>query len=116
MKKLFSITLLAVTMAAFGQTPIAHPEIAGYYATNSFTVQKTDKITIVGTVILKGDTYIIHGTSGNSGEATDYYPSNLTRNFKEEGLRVTLEATLDPIPEGVKLAGKPITIISIQKL
>lgn len=116
MKKLFSIALFAVTFTAFGQSPAVGEEIAGYYASDNFTINNQEKVNIVGTFILKGDAYFIHGTAGNSTEIMDYYPSNLTRMYKVAGLRVSLEATLDPIPDGVKLAGTPITIISIQKL
>jgi len=116
MKKLFSIALFAVTFTAFGQSPVVGEEIAGYYASDNFTINDQEKVSIVGVVMLKGDEYIIHGTAGNSTEVMDYYPSNLTRMFKVDGLRVSLEATLDPIPDGIKLAGTPITIISIQKL
>lgn len=117
MKKVLFTMLIAITVSAFGQTSSFGGEIAGYYSSGDFKNSKSDvSITIIGTVMLKGDIWVIHGSTGANGEVQDYYPGNLTRAFKKDGLRVSVNATLDPIPEGVRLAGTPITIVTIEKL
>lgn len=115
MKKIMSIALFAVSFAAFGQSSSINNELAAYYVSDHFNAV-AEKVTIVGTVALKGDVWVIQGAAGNGSQMQDYYPSNLGRDFKVDGMRVSVEATLDPIPAGVKLAGTPITIITIQKL
>ncbi len=117
MKPIFSIVLLAISMNAFGQILGFGGDMSGYYSKTSFSPTQTfESITIIGTLMLKNDIWIIHGTTGNAGDLQDYYPGNLTKPFMVDGLRVSVNATLDPIPEDVKMAGKPITIVTIQKI
>lgn len=111
------VMLASITMHAFGQGTEFEGNIAGYYGTSNFSgSESSETVTIIGTVMLKGDLWVIHGTAGNTGGVHDYYPSNLTKPFKVDGLRVSLSAIMDPIPDGVRLAGTPITIIEIIKL
>lgn len=74
-------------------TPLVKPDVSGK-----------------GTVVLKGDIWIIR-TTGPDG--TDYLPTNLEKSFQVDGKSVTFEANLDEIPPGVRMAGRPITLISI---
>lgn len=68
-------------------------------------------ISAKGTIVDKGDIWVIR-TTGPDG--TDYLPSNLAAAFKVDGKLVTFEANFDEIPSGVRMAGKPITLISIK--
>ena len=74
-------------------------------------LSKTETVTIVGTVMLKGGSWVIYGIDSRNGEAQDYYPKNLKQAYKIEGQKVKVEATLDPIPENVRFVGAPITIV-----
>ncbi len=117
MKKILFTLLVALTVNAFGQISNSGGEIAGYYSNSDFSPAEKDvSVTIIGTVMLKDDVWVIHGTTGSNDAVQDYYPGNLTKPFKIDGLRVSVNATLDPIPEGVRMAGTPITIVTIQKL
>lgn len=64
-----------------------------------------------GTIVQKGDIWVIR-TTGSEG--TDYLPSNLTKAFQVDGKAVTFEANLDEIPPGVRMAGRPVTLVSIK--
>lgn len=64
-----------------------------------------------GTIVQKGDIWVIR-TTGSEG--TDYLPSNLTKTFQVDGKVVTFEANLDEIPPGVRMAGRPVTLVSIK--
>ncbi len=64
-----------------------------------------------GTIVQKGDIWVIR-TSGPDG--TDYLPNNLSDAFKVDGKLVTFEANMTPQPKGVRMAGRPITLISIK--
>ncbi|MBK9454117.1 MAG: hypothetical protein IPO24_00350 [Bacteroidetes bacterium] len=64
-----------------------------------------------GTIVQKGDIWVIR-TTGSGG--TDYLPSNLDDKFKVDGKEVTFTANLLPIPKGVRMAGNPITLVSIK--
>lgn len=64
-----------------------------------------------GTIVQKGDIWVIR-TTGSEG--TDYLPSNLTKAFQVDGKTVTFEANLDEIPPGVRMAGRPVTLVSIK--
>ncbi len=64
-----------------------------------------------GTIVQKGEIWVIR-TTGTGG--TDYVPSNLDDKFKVDGKIVTFEANLLPIPKGVRMAGNPITLVSIK--
>lgn len=64
-----------------------------------------------GTIVQKGEIWVIR-TSG--AEGTDYLPSNLGNAFKVDGKSVSFEANLDEIPPGVRMAGRPITLVSIK--
>ena len=64
-----------------------------------------------GTIVQKGDIWVIR-TAGSEG--TDYLPSNLTKAFQVDGKAVTFEANLDEIPPGVRMAGRPVTLVSIK--
>jgi|GEM_PF-2876469 len=116
MKNLLLLCILSVAATLQGQLPNSNSEIAVNYVSDHFNAPVSETVNIVGTVMLKGEEFIIHGTAGSATEVMDYYPSNLSRDFKVDGMRVALEATLDPIPDGVKLAGTPITIITIKKI
>jgi len=74
------------------------------------TVVKVD-LSGKGTIIQKGEIWVIR-TTGTGG--TDYVPSNLGDKFKVDGKVVTFEANLLPIPKGVRMAGNPITLVSIK--
>ena len=64
-----------------------------------------------GTIVQKGDIWVIR-TTGTGG--TDYLPNNLDDKFKVDGKVVTFEANLLPIPKGVRMAGNPISLVSIK--
>ena len=72
-----------------------------------------ESITIVGTIMLKGGSWVIYGTDSQNGEAQDYYPKNLKQAYKIEGQKVIVEAKLDPIASNIRYVGAPITIIRI---
>ncbi len=71
-------------------------------------------ITGTGTMVKKGTDIWVIRTTGPDG--TDYLPSNLKSQFKTEGIEVSFKANLEPIPPGVRLAGKPISIVTIRKI
>jgi hypothetical protein len=68
----------------------------------------------IGVMMLKGDTWIIREGQGNA--VIDYYPINLTDEYKLEGQEVVFEAILGKIPNNVRLVGKPVQLTMIRKL
>jgi len=117
MKKMLFVMLASITMHVFGQGTEFEGNIAGYYGTSNFSVsESSESVTIIGTVMLKNEVWVIYGSAGNSGDMQDYYPSNLTKSFQVDGLRVSVKAKLISIPDNVRLAGAPITIVEIKKL
>ena len=76
-----------------------------------YGIENGDQVSGVGTMMLKGDIWVIR-TAGSEG--TDYLPSNLTKAFQVDGKAVTFEANLDEIPPGVRMAGRPVTLVSIK--
>ncbi len=116
MKKLITILFIASGFMAFGQQYAVNVSNNNFDETAFASDTFSDNLKITGTMMQKGDEWFIQGVETRSEEVTDYYPSNLEREFMVDGLRVVVEATLDPIPDGVRLAGKPITIIKIEKI
>ncbi|HRG84761.1 MAG TPA: hypothetical protein PLU02_03640 [Chitinophagales bacterium] len=84
----------ANTIAEKTETPVVKADVSGK-----------------GTIVQKGDIWVIR-TTGSEG--TDYLPSNLTKAFQVDGKAVTFEANLDEIPPGVRMAGRPVTLVSIK--
>lgn len=113
MKKLIIIITIisSSTLFAFGKDITV-----GNSDKPTSTFRQQEVITITGIIMLKGDVWVIHGTEGKSGETKDYYPGNLSQDFRTDGQRVIVEATLDPIPENVRLAGIPITITKLTRI
>ena len=111
MKKLLIIITIISSQHLFAANPV-------FRFNNGCSMELTqqDVVTITGTMMLKADVWVIHGTEGKSGEVKDYYPSNLGQEFKIEGQRVIVEATMDPIPDNVRLAGTPITITKMTRI
>lgn len=80
--------------------------------TTSVSKMKAD-VNAVGEVNKKGDEWVIRVTSP---EAVDYLPEKLNDAFMVEGLKVRFTAVLRPIPPGVRMAGKPVSIITISRV
>jgi hypothetical protein len=111
MKKILLIITIISTVNLFGASIICSGE------NNKMVITSDNEIiTITGTMMLKGDAWVIHGTEGKTGELKDYYPTNLGQEFRIEGQRVMVEASVDPIPENVRMAGTPITIIKMTRI
>jgi hypothetical protein len=68
-----------------------------------------------GTVMIKGDAWIIRGTNALS-EMKDYFPSNLSEEFRVEGIRVEFKGVLSEIPPNVRMVGAPITLTEIDRI
>lgn len=75
-----------------------------------------DKIPMMeGTVMMKGEAWIIHGTNQLS-EMKDYFPSNLSAEFRVEGIRVEFKGVISEIPPNVRMVGVPITLTEIERI
>lgn len=68
----------------------------------------------IGVMMLKGDVWVIR--EGQNNAVIDYYPVNLTNEFKIEGQEVVFEAVLGKMPANVRLVGKPVQLTMIRKL
>jgi hypothetical protein len=81
----------------------------------NFTFEQAgEKGVTIGVMMLKGDVWVIREGQGNA--VIDYYPINLTEDFKIEGQEVVFEALLGKMPANVRLAGKPVQLTMIRKL
>ncbi|MFI5171883.1 MAG: hypothetical protein ACHQFW_05805 [Chitinophagales bacterium] len=67
-----------------------------------------------GTMMIKGGSWIIR--SGDGGDEKDYYPTNLTEEYKIEGLTVGFKGKLQDIPKNVRMVGAPIELTLIKKM
>lgn len=73
-----------------------------------------EKGVTIGVMMLKGDVWVIR--EGQNNAVIDYYPVNLTNEFKIEGQEVVFEAVLGKMPANVRLVGKPVQLTMIRKL
>ena len=67
-----------------------------------------------GTMMVKAGSWIIR--ADESGEMKDYFPTNLSDEFKEEGLTVGFQGILQEIPKNVRMVGAPIELTSIKRM
>ena len=86
---------------------------------NTSTQKETEKRNyetdmLHGTMMIKGNDWIIR--SDDSGEQKDYFPTNLTDEFKVEGLTVGFKGTVQEIPKNVRMVGAPIELSKIIKM
>lgn len=68
-----------------------------------------------GTIMMKGDVWVIRGTNELS-EMKDYFPSNLSAEFRVEGMHVEFSGVISEIPSNVRMAGVPITLTEIDNI
>ncbi len=68
----------------------------------------------IGTVTLKGDTWIIR--EGDGKFTHDYYPINLDETLKKEGQEVAFEGALGKIPANVRMSATPIQLYVCRRL
>lgn len=103
-------------------TPDSIPPIVNTIPETNTEEKKDPEITtpekrnmMEGTVMMKGDAWIIRGTNALS-EMKDYFPSNLSEEFRVEGIRVEFKGVLSEIPPNVRMVGAPITLTEIDRI
>ncbi|MBC8046926.1 MAG: hypothetical protein H7Y00_09035 [Fimbriimonadaceae bacterium] len=107
MKKLFLILTLTISVLAVSAQTGTENSIGRDQTSIDQQMQN-------GVIMLKADSWIIRVSE--NGESTDYFPSNLTDEFKVENLRVVFSGEVQDIPANVRMVGKPIRLTSIKKV
>ena len=110
MKKILMIGVLLSGLIANTYSQTESPELL--YASGGFAYHFTDEVSGTGTIMLKGDTWIIRVIDREG--TTDYFAANLDDKFKVEGLMVNFAGTLEEVPENVRMVGKPIKLSKIE--
>ncbi|HRF78147.1 MAG TPA: hypothetical protein PLJ00_02495 [Chitinophagales bacterium] len=77
-----------------------------------YGIENGDQISGVGTMMLKGDIWVIRVTD-NEG-VVDYCPMNLPQNFQKAGLIVKFSGTVKYISDTDRLAGMPLILSQIK--
>lgn len=77
-------------------------------------VEQSDFVQGVGTVILKGDIWIIRVTGNN--DIIDYAPLNLPKSYQRVGLVVKFSGQTKEIADADKLAGITLIISQIKSV
>ena len=94
-------------------SPKTEPEIKVTQPKTDIRTYETDGM-LHGTMMVKGNDWIIRSDDG--GEIKDYFPTNLTDDFKVEGLTVGFKGTVQEIPTNVRMVGAPIELSKIIKM
>lgn len=110
MKKIMMIGVMLSGLIANSYSQAESPELL--YASGEFAYHFTNEVSGTGTIMLKGDAWIIRVIDREG--TTDYFAVNLDDKFKVEGLMVNFAGTLEDVPENVRMVGKPIKLSKIE--
>ncbi len=91
---------------------ISFAAIENYQSSPVNTVEQGDFVQAVGTVILKGDIWIIRVSENN--DIVDYAPLNLPKNYQRVGTVVKFAGNVKYISDTDKLAGITLVITQIK--
>jgi len=85
-----------------------------YSSSPAITVEQGDYVQAVGTVILKGDIWIIRVCENN--DIVDYAPLNLPKNYQRVGMVVKFAGNVKYISDTDRLAGITLVITQIKSV